>query len=182
MRRITLVSLLVAVLAVAGVGLSHLERYEDTVIFVAGDKAYDPLGSARNVYNRVSRDCSAVVEVPRQSKAWREIRDELSHMKDPYPTAATPLRIMRLGSWTIAESEFADLEPAIFVLSQEQDQDRGPGQGLGKLHIHTEGTWSGTTAPLKPGPIIRAYMRSQIPTAPEALIRCFEPTLGHFSN
>lgn len=176
MRRVTLVSLLVAVLAAAGVGLSHLERYEDSVIFVIGDKAYDPLGSARNVYNRVSRDCSSVVEVSRQSKAWREIRDELSQMKDPYPTAATPLRIMRMGSWTIAESEFADLEPAIFVLSQEQEQ------GLGKLHIHREGTWSGTTAPLKPGPIIRAYMRKQIPTAPEALIRCFEPTLGHFSN
>lgn len=178
MRRVTLVSLLVVVLAAAGVGLSHFERYENAVIFVTGDQAYDPLGAASNLYNRVSRDCSAVVEVPRQSKEWREIQAELSHMQDPYPTAATPLRIMRSGSWVIAESEFADFEPAIFVLSQEQEQ----GQGLGKLHIHREGTWSGTTAPLKPGPIIRAYLRSQIPTAPEALIRCFEPTLGHFSN
>lgn len=178
MRRITLISLLVAVLAVAGVGLSHFEKYEDDVIFVAGDQAYDPLGVARNLYNRVSRDCSAVVEVPRQSKEGLEIQAELSHMKDPYPTAATPLRIMRLGSWVIVESEFADLEPAIFVLSREQDQRLGQG----KLHIHKEGTWSGTTAPLKPGPIIRAYMQRQIPMAPEALIRCFEPTLGHFSN
>ena len=171
MRRSSIVTILIAVAAAAGYGLSHFEKYEHSVIFVTSSAAYDPLGNVQNLYNRMSRNCSAVVEVQRQSTEWLEIQSELSQMKEPYPTEANPLRVMRLGPWYMAESEFVDLEPALFLLSRNE----------GKLHIHMQGTWSGTAAPLTPGPIIREYMQSKIPTAPKELINCFDPTLGHFS-
>lgn len=172
MRRSAIVAIVITIVAAAAYGLSHFEKYEHSVIFVTSSTVYDPFGNVKNFYNRISRDCSAVVEVQRQSKEWLEIKTELSHMKEPYPTEATPLRVMRQGSWYMVESEFSALEPAIFLLSQNE----------GKLQIHVQGIWSGTPAPWTPGPIIRKYMQSKVPTAPKALIGCFEPTLEHFSN
>lgn len=171
MRRFANVTILITVAAATGYGLSHFERYEHSVIFVTSSTVYDPLGNVQNFYNRMNRNCSAVVEVQRQSKEWLEIQSELSQMEEPYPAKANPLRVMRLGPWYMVESEFADLEPALFLLSRNED----------KLHIHMQGTWSGTAAPWTPGPIIREYMQSKIPTAPRALIDCFEPSFGLFS-
>ena len=152
-------------------GLSHVERYESSFIYVTKDRAYDPLGISRDIYNQLSRDCSSVVTLSSQTEDWKTIQSLLSHLSEPKETP-TPLTIMREGNWFLVESDFVQLEPAIFLIEKRN-------QGLA---MSKDAIWSGTPGPWKPGPEIRKFMQAKSPQTPSSLIRCFKPTLAHFSS
>jgi hypothetical protein len=168
-RRIVLATVVVLGLAY---GLSHVERYENSFIYVTKDRAYDPLGISRDIYNQLSRDCSSVVTLSPQTEDWKAIQNLLSHLSEPKETPATPLTIMREGNWFLVESDFVQLEPAIFLIEKRN-------QGLA---VSKDAIWSGTPGPWTPGPEIRKLMQAKSPQTPSSLIRCFKPTLAHFSS
>lgn len=170
-NRILLISILALVLGLAFV-LSHVERYEGSFIFVTQEKIYDPIGRVSDIYNQVTRNCSSVVTVPPDSQDWHSIQTVLSHLAEPKETPATPLVTMRDGDWFMVESNFSDLEPAIFLIEKH-------GQ---KLSVQSQAVWSGTPSPWLAGPAIRDFVQTKAPQAPANLIRCFQPTLEHFKS
>lgn len=170
MRRRAVVLLIVALTAALYLG-SHVERFEDSFLFVTTGSVYDPLGSLIDLTNRLTRDCSAVTEVEPGTPEWLAVTEALSRLTEPDSSEATPLRARRQGDWFMVEAEFASLEPAIVLLSGAPDA----------LKVHPEATWSGTTAPRTPGPLIREHMIHSTQAAPASLIRCFDPTLPHFA-
>lgn len=165
---------LISIVLAAGVwfAYTHVERYENSYILVTAKHVYDPLGHIKDLFNRLSRDCSHVIVVAPLSQDWLAIRKELSHLKELYETEATPLRIMQEGTWFLAKAEFAALEPAIFALNYEGHT----------LQVRTNGVWSGAAGPWVPGPLIREYIQSHVPSVPHSLVQCFEPTLEHFKS
>ena len=168
--RIFLVTALVLVLGLAYV-LSHVERYEESVIFVTQENVYDPIGRVRDIYNQATRDCSSVVVVSPGSPDWISIQNVLSHLPEPNETPATLLVTMREGDWFMVESNFSDLEPAIFLIEKHEQT----------FTVMDQAVWSGTASPLRAGPEIRSFMQMNAPQAPANLIRCFQPTLKHFA-
>lgn len=172
MNRGLFLGLVIALICTGAYALSHFERHEDSFIFVTKESVYDPLGVASDFYNRITRDCSTVSVVPSKSEDLNAIKNVLSHLKEPVATPAIPLSIMREGDWFIVESDFEQLEPAIFLLNKHGSN----------FDVLTTAIWSGTPAPWKPGPEIRKYMKAKAPEAPTSLIRCFEPTLEHFKS
>ena len=172
MTRHALLAASFGVVVAVGYGLSHFERYEDSFILAVDSAAYDPVGKVKDLYNRATRDCSTVSPISPQSEDWAAITYALSHMEEPMPAHATLLKVMRSGDWFMVESNFAQLEPAIFLLKRSGSS----------FKVQPQGVWSGTPAPWTPGPVIRAYLGSKVPDAPYALVRCFDPTLEHFKS
>lgn len=151
------------------IAFSHVERFEDSFIVVTDRGAYDPIGQVREWTNPLTRDCSSVSAVAPSSAGSRALALALSQAKGQ---DARLLSASRSGNWYEVEVGFPKLEPAIFLV-----EARG-----GKLTVHGAAAWSGSTGPLEPGPVIRKYLARQVPDAPQALPKCFEPTLEQFGH
>lgn len=171
MKKIALVAYAAGALAATGTWLySHAERYQDSIVLVVEDQPHDVMGMAGNWWDHVSRQCSQVYTVPLSSLDWLAVRGVLSDEPRFQYAEATPLKVMRQGAWYMVEVEFPGLEPAIVLMERK----------AGGFDIQANAAWSGATAPLLPGPQIRAHFHKHFPEAPEGLVRCFEPTLEQF--
>jgi hypothetical protein len=75
----------------------------------------------------------------------------------------------RSGPWLLVEAQFDTLLPSIVLIRDV----------AGQLQIEPQGIWSGETHPWRAAPLIRNYLAQKVPTAPTALLACFEPQLVH---
>ena len=76
-----------------------------------------------------------------------------------------------LGEWTLAEVEFEALLPAVVTLQKISNEQK----------IVPRGIWSGYTKPLMAAPLIRTYLKTQVPEVPVKLLNCLIPRSKSFS-
>ena len=76
-----------------------------------------------------------------------------------------------LGDWTLAEVEFEALLPAVVTLQTNNKETK----------IVPRGIWSGHTKPWMAAPLIRTYLKTQVPEVPFKLLNCLIPRSKSFS-
>ena len=76
-----------------------------------------------------------------------------------------------MGEWTLAEVEFDELLPAVVTLQTRDNETR----------IVPLGIWSGLTKPWMASPLIRTYLKTQVPEIPKELLNCFAPRSKSFN-
>jgi hypothetical protein len=157
-RRATVSAILI--LLIAGLALSY-QQVDDGFILSWGDHFIDPVGDVKDASNRLFRSCSEVSRVRQDSSTWNSISRQLSRAVDR--NQITPRIIMTQGDWILTEADVPDAEPAIFLLLKSQ---------TGAV---TKATYGGTAAPFNEAAAIRDFFVEEVPDAPDALIKCYEP-------
>ena len=151
----TFLILLIAVLA------SSYEQVDEGFILSWGDHVIDPVGDVKDASNRLFRDCSEISSVRQGSSAWNTISGQLSKLAER--NQIIPRKILTQGDWILAEADFPDAEPAIFLLLKSQ------------TGVVTKAAYGGTAAPFNEVAAIRDFFVKEVPDAPDALIKCYEP-------
>ncbi|MFZ5531582.1 MAG: hypothetical protein ACOY4U_11115 [Pseudomonadota bacterium] len=161
-----LVILLLVVATIIGVAATHTVKLDGGYIVDVGSRVYDPVGTLKNIRNRLARDCSHVSS-PSLSSAEATLAGTAlrRHTQAGAPTIKL---LAKSGAWLIAEAEFPEAEPGAFLLRKQ-----------GKAY-KVVSVWGGSAAPFKDAPAIRQWFRSQAPSAPAALIECHEPLTPPF--
>ena len=165
------VALIALALTALGVGLSHLQWLptDNGHLLAIDGRAVDVQGWVADTHNRLRRDCAAVqtlnVQDPLHAQALAAVRD----YSPPASKSARLQAAWRAGPWLLVEAQFDALLPSVVLLRDV----------AGRVQIEPQGIWSGQTDPWRTAPLIRAYLSQQVPTAPPALLACFEPQLVH---
>jgi hypothetical protein len=89
----------------------------------------------------------------------------------PQSESAKIASIWTVGEWTLAEVEFDALLPAVVTLRTLNSE----------THIVPRGIWSGYTKPWMAAPLIRTYLKTQVPDMPTDLLNCFAPRSKSFN-
>ena len=148
------------ILLIAGLASSY-QQVDDGFILSWGDHFIDPVGYYKEASNRLFRDCSEISSVRQDSSEWNSISRQLSRAVDR--NQITPRKILTQGDWILAEADFPDAEPAIFLLLKSQTE------------VVTKAAYGGTAAPFNEAAAIRDILFEKVPYAPDALIKCYEP-------
>jgi hypothetical protein len=165
------VALIALTLTALGVGLSHLQWLptDNGHLLAIDGRAVDVQGWVADTHNRLRRDCAAVqtlnVQDPLHAQALAAVRD----YSPPASKSARLQAAWRAGPWLLVEAQFDALLPSVVLLRDV----------AGRVQIEPQGIWSGQTHPWRAAPLIRHYLTQQVPTAPPALLACFEPQLVH---
>lgn len=110
-------------------------------------------------------DCSKVVQVASNSSEAKEIRKYLEDLINKYQTEKGKLEfrtIEKIGNWIIAEVDFSNLEPGIFVLNRTKKSFQVAAEFGGYVEENPEKA-------------IRAYFLKKVPAAPKELFQCYNP-------
>ena len=105
------------ILLIAGLASSY-QQVDDGFILSWGNHFIDPVGDYKEASNRLFRDCSEISSVRQDSSEWNSISRQLSRAVDR--NQITPRKILTQGDWILAEADFPDAEPAIFLLLKSQ--------------------------------------------------------------
>ena len=165
-------SLALSVLALTSVGLvlNHLalEPMDHSYILNVDGQRWDAGGAVLDAMTRWSRHCEPV-QVSSDAVPTAVLEAIRAH-SPPQSHAVKGVQWLSSGTWYLAEVTFPELEPAVIVLKNHH----------GHLQIQDRGIWSGPVGPWRPGPWIRRYLLTQVPSAPADLLACYEPTPGLF--
>ncbi|MSN26563.1 MAG: hypothetical protein GJV46_11930 [Geobacter sp.] len=110
-------------------------------------------------------DCSKVVHVASNSSEAKEIQRYLEDLINKYQKEKGKLEfrtIEKIGTWIIAEVDFSNLEPGIFVLNRSKKGFRVAAEFGGYVEEEPEKT-------------IRTYFLEKVPAAPKELFQCYTP-------
>jgi Ribonuclease G/E len=110
-------------------------------------------------------DCSKVVHVASNSSEAKEIQRYLENLINKHQKEKGKLEfraIEKVGKWIIAEVDFSNLEPGIFVLNRSKKGFRVVAEFGG--YVEEE-----------PEKAIRAYFLKKVPAAPKELFQCYTP-------
>ncbi len=167
-RHVALTALALTALVV---GLSHLQWLptDNGHLLAIDGRAVDVQGWVADTHNRLRRDCAAVQTLNAQDPLHAQA---LAAVRDYSPPASKSARLQaawRAGPWLLVEAQFDALLPSVVLLRDV----------AGRVQIEPQGIWSGQTHPWRAAPLIRHYLTQQVPTAPPALLACFEPQLVH---
>lgn len=167
-RHVALTALALTALVV---GLSHLQWLptDNGYLLAIDGRAVDVQGWVADAHNRLRRDCAAVQTLNVQDPLYAQA---LAAVRDYSPPASKSARLQaawRAGPWLLVEAQFDALLPSVVLLRDM----------AGRVQIEPQGIWSGQTHPWRAAPLIRHYLTQQVPTAPPALLACFEPQLVH---
>ncbi len=137
-------------------------------------KKHDVIGWLADHRNRLLRDCSTVERVTASSPVATQVLGVIRDYSPPDSRQVQLVSLQQLGPWLVAELTFAQLNPAVVLLQVKGDELRLPERAI----------WSGSTAPWRPGPRIRAHLQAQAaqaaqlkaePSVPTDLLACYEP-------
>ena len=151
------------------VGLSHVQWLptDNGHLLAIDGRAVDVHGWLADTANRLQRDCTSVQALNEQDAAHA-----LGAVRAYSPPASNSARLKaawRSGPWLLVEAQFDTLLPSVVLMRDV----------AGQLQIEPQGIWSGQTHPWRAAPLIRHYLAQKVPTAPNALLACFEPQLVH---
>jgi hypothetical protein len=99
------------------------------------------------------------------------VQNAIESYSPPQSQSAQIASIWTLGEWTLAEVEFDALLPAVVTLQINNHEHK----------IVPRGIWSGHTKPWMAAPLIRTYLKAQVPEVPSKLLNCFDPRSKSFS-
>jgi len=146
-----------------------LESVDDGHVVRWQGRQHDVRGALAAQANAWWRDCSPVQRLHESSDQAQQVLRLIAQHSPPDSSALQLVALLQQGNWLVAELRFERLSPAVVLLQREGAQ--GSSQELSERAI-----WSGSTEPWRSGPHIRAYLRSRVPQAPQALLACLDPT------
>jgi hypothetical protein len=154
--------------------LSHVgwSQKDNGLMFNVDGREVDFLGIIQDKWRKTSTSCREVTERPTSDPAQRKLKELIQSYSPPDSTAIKNIHIWSSGTWAVAEVEFESLLPAVVTI-KNIDKD---------AEIIGDAIWSGMTAPWKPGPFIRAYLRQRSGEVPESLLNCFELQTESFKH
>ncbi|MGV0960349.1 MAG: hypothetical protein ACOYB1_10975 [Limnohabitans sp.] len=165
------VALSVLALTALWVGLSHLQWMptDNGHLLAIDGRAVDAQGWLADTVNRLQRDCTSVHALNEQDVLFGQALAAVQAYSPPASRSARLQAAWRAGPWLLVEAQFETLLSSVVLLRDV----------AGQVQIEPLGIWSGQTHPWRAAPLIRAYLARQVPTAPPALLACFEPQLVH---
>jgi hypothetical protein len=165
------VALPVLALTAALVGLSHLQWMptDNGHLLAIDGRAVDVHGWVADTLNRLQRDCTSVQRLSAQEAVYGQALAAVQAYSPPASRSARLQAAWQSGPWLVVEAQFDSLLPSVVLLRKV----------AGQVQIEPQGIWSGQTHPWRTAPLIRSYLAQQVPTAPPALLACFEPQLVH---
>ena len=154
------------VLAVlVGLSIVFVKKEGDGFVVVTRSDSYDPRGALDDFFNDLTRDCSAVENLDLRSA---EVSRIARNFRAAGATTESPLKITRiehaskLGDWYIVSADFDNAEGGVLLLEKRKN-----------LYAEVAG-FGGATVPYRYAPQLRAHFRKLAPSAPKALIQCYE--------
>jgi hypothetical protein len=139
--------------------------YEESFLLVTENNVYDFIGPVKVAFTRSTRDCSEVTRLNSSSPEWQVVRAQLGKVGSHSP--ATPHKILRQGSWYLAQSEFELSEPGIILFEHTANG------------MVERAEWGGSASPFRDEPVMWGYLAKSAPQAPTSLIKCFEPSYSN---
>jgi hypothetical protein len=161
-------------LCLLGVLLSHvgLQADENGHLLNLDGRLIDVVGEWSQLKTKFSRNCDSVqtliLDQPMSQAALRAVQS----YSPPDSSSAHLQSLIQEGEWLLAEVQFESLLPAVIMLHQSG----------GRLELLDQSIWSGSTAPWKAAPRIRAYLRQSAPKESDHLIECFDAHHPSFDN
>ncbi len=158
------------VLTTLGVINAHVdvEEQDGRYFGVWQGSQHDVIGWLEDRSNQLWRNCSSVQKLARDSPRAEQVLALIREYSPPDSRQAELISLQQQGNWWVAELNFAKLNPAVVLLRQDGDQ----------LLLPERAVWSGSTAPWRPGPRIRAHLKAVQPVSeslPEPLLACYDP-------
>jgi len=161
-------------LSLVGVLFSHvgLQADENGHLLNLDGRAIDVMGEWGQLQTKLTRNCTHVhalnLDEPLSLSAIRAIQN----YSPPDSLSAKLQSLIQEGEWLLAEVQFESLLPTVIVLHQTG----------GQLELLDQSIWSGSTAPWKAAPRIRAYLHQTAPNVSDHLIECFDAHNPSFDN
>lgn len=161
------VSLTVLGLVMVGVMATHVSwvKKDNGTVWVVDGREIDIQGHVKNRWVRWTRRCDQVAKLSAQDPAYQQAQELIKAYSPPHSQSAQLASVWTTGAWTVAETEFKQLLPAVVVI---HTTDTGSA-------IVPHAIWSGFTLPWVAAPHIRRYLGAQAPGIPADLLDCFEP-------
>jgi hypothetical protein len=167
------VALPLLLIVLVGVIASHIsfKAADHSYLMVVDGREIDILGKIQNQWHSHTQNCKGVTEQKESEANFQAIHKAIQAYSPPQSQSAQIAGIWTLGTWSLAEVEFETLLPAVVTL---QMNDIDP-------QIVPRGIWSGHTKPWMAAPLIRTYLKAQVPEVPKQLIQCFDPRSRSFN-
>ena len=141
-----------------------IETSDDSWLLWVDGRPVDAAGYISEQFTAFTRRCDQVETVMPDDPLHEQALNVIRQYSTPDSLTAQLLHLTRQHEWLLAQVEFDQLQDAVVLLTQsEQD-----------IVIPTGGIWSGSTHPHRPEPLIRRFIRSGVPSAPEELLNCFQ--------
>ena len=159
-------------LVIVGTMASHISftQADNGNLLVIDGKEYDFLGGIENRWVAITRNCQDVVVLPSHDSHYARVEQLIKAYSPPSSHSARITGMWSYEQWTVVETEFDDLLPAVVSLKTMR----------GEPAILPHAVWSGRTRPWVAAPLIRGYLATQAPEMPAALLNCFEPRSAAF--
>jgi hypothetical protein len=131
----------------------------------------DVLGKMQNQWLAITQNCEGVSQPLAGQANFQLIQNAVQSYSPPQSQSAQIAGMWTFGEWTLAEVEFEDLLPAVVTLDFNKHEHQ----------IVPRGIWSGHTQPWMAAPLIRTYLKTQVPEVPSKLLNCFDPLSKSFN-
>ncbi|MEY4466270.1 MAG: hypothetical protein RIR21_63 [Pseudomonadota bacterium] len=164
---ITLLLLLVPALVLTHVSWS---QKENGLMFNVDGREVDFVGIFKNKWRMATNSCKTVTELKSEDHKFSMIKAAIQSYSPPDSIPIKVIYVWTSGTWAVAEVEFENLLPAVVVINNLD----------ASATVVADAIWSGTTAPWKSGPFIRAYLGQKASDMPDALLNCFELQTSSF--
>jgi hypothetical protein len=148
-----------------GVIASHIsfKSADHSHLMVVDGIEIDVLGKIQNQWLSYTQNCEDVSQPQAGQANFQAVQNAIQSYSPPQSQTAKIASIWTLGEWTLAEVEFEALLPAVVTLQKSS----------GEQKIVPRGIWSGHTKPWMAAPLIRTYLKTQVPELPVQLLNCF---------
>lgn len=144
-----------------------LESVDDGHVVRWQGRQHDVRGALATQANAWWRNCSPVQRLHESSDQAQQVLRLIAQHSPPDSSELELVTLLQQGNWLLAELRFERLSPAVVLLEHLDAKSTEPTE---------RAIWSGSTEPWRSGPHIRAYLRSRVPQAPQALLACLDPT------
>jgi hypothetical protein len=160
-------------IVLVGVVASHIsfKPADHSYLMVVDGIEIDVLGKLKNQWQKHTQSCESVSQLQEGSSNFEVIQSAIQSYSPPQSQSAKIASMWSLGDWTLAEVEFEALLPAVVTLQTNNKETK----------IVPRGIWSGHTKPWMAAPLIRTYLKTQVPEVPLQLLNCFIPRSKSFS-
>jgi hypothetical protein len=169
-KKVALPLLLIVLVAVTA---SHVgfKQADHSHLMVVDGIEIDVFGKLQNQWLAHTQNCESVSQVEPGDVNFLTTQKAIQAYSPPQSESAKIASIWTLGEWTLAEVEFDALLPAVVTLRTLNNETL----------IVPRGIWSGYTKPWMAAPLIRTYLKAQVPDMPVELLNCFAPRSKSFT-
>jgi len=167
------VALPLLAVVLVGVIASHIsfKPADHSYLMVVDGIEIDVLGTIQNKWLSHIQSCEGVSQLQAGQANFLAVQNAIEAYSPPQSHSAQIASIWALDEWTLAEVEFEALLPAVVTLQINNNEHK----------IVPHGIWSGHTKPWMAAPLIRTYLKAQVPEVPSKLLNCFVPRSKSFN-